>query len=73
MTVLKAFFDTHSTPVPELVYSPDGTTLVHYTGADAGQITVETELNKLAMNTPMGRDYAGVHWRSDEYNFRVGG
>ena len=21
-----------------------------------------------AMNIPMGRDYAGVHWRSDELN-----
>ena len=68
VTILKAFFDTHNTPVPELVYSPDGVTLVPYTGADADQITVETELNKLAMNIPMGRNHAGIHWRSDEYN-----
>ena len=68
VTVLKAFFDTHNTPVPDRVYSPDGVTLVPYTRADADQITVETELNKLAMNIPMGRDYAGIHWRSDEYN-----
>ena len=28
-------------------------------------MTVESELNKLAANIAVGRDMAGVHWRSD--------
>jgi hypothetical protein len=48
-----------------VVASDDGQSLVAYTGADAGQITVGGELNKLADNVAQGRDMAGVHWRSD--------
>jgi hypothetical protein len=43
----------------------DGQSLLPYTGSDAGQITVGGELNKLANNVALGRDMAGVHWRSD--------
>jgi hypothetical protein len=65
VTALKAFFDdTFVLPNP-IVASDDGQTLVPYTGADAGQITVGGELNKLASNVALGRDMAGVHWRSD--------
>jgi hypothetical protein len=65
VTALKAFFDdTFVLPSP-IVASDDGQTLVPYTGADAGQITVGGELNKLASNVGLGRDMAGVHWRSD--------
>ena len=65
VTALKAFFDdTFVLPSP-IVASDDGQTLVPYTGADAGQITVGGELNKLASNVALGRDMAGVHWRSD--------
>ncbi len=39
--------------------------LVAYTKADADQMTVEGELNKLACNVAMGRSMGGVHWRSD--------
>jgi hypothetical protein len=39
--------------------------LLPYAGSDAGQITVGGELNKLANNVALGRDMAGVHWRSD--------
>jgi hypothetical protein len=35
------------------------------TGSDASQITVGGELDKLANNVALGRDMAGVHWRSD--------
>jgi hypothetical protein len=33
-----------------------------YTGGD---LRVGDELNKLASNVALGRDFAGVHWRSD--------
>jgi hypothetical protein len=38
---------------------------VDYTGADARDLTVDGELNKLAANISIGRNGAGVHWRSD--------
>jgi hypothetical protein len=64
-TVLKAFFN-ESTPIENpLVPNSTGTALVAYTGADAGQMTVGGELNKLAGNIAIGRNGAGVHWRSD--------
>jgi hypothetical protein len=65
VTALKAFFnETFVIPKP-VVSSDDGLTLLDYTGPDAGQITVGGELNKLASNVALGRDMAGVHWRSD--------
>ncbi len=42
--------------------SPDGLALVPYKGPD---LRVGGELNKLAANIALGRDIAGVHWRSD--------
>jgi hypothetical protein len=64
-TILKAFFD-ESTPIENPVLaSSDGLSLVAYTGADAGQMTVGGELNKLAGNIALFRNAAGVHWRSD--------
>jgi hypothetical protein len=65
VTVLKAFFnESYVLPSP-VVASDDGQSLLPYTGADAGQITVGGELNKLADNVALGRNMAGVHWRSD--------
>ena len=65
VTALKAFFnETFVIPKP-VVASDDGQSLLAYTGADAGQITLGGELNKLADNVGLGRDMAGVHWRSD--------
>lgn len=53
--------------------SPDGTALVPYTGSDAGQITVNGEINKLASNIGQARDFAGAHWRSDsDYGILLG-
>ena len=44
----------------------DGLSLVPYTGGDAGEITVNGELNKLANNVSFGHGiHAGIHWRSD--------
>jgi hypothetical protein len=64
-TILKAFFD-ESTPMENpVIASMDGLSLVAYTGADAGQMTVGGELNKLAGNIAIFRNAAGVHWRSD--------
>ena len=39
--------------------------LSSYTGPDAGQITLTSELNKLASNIAQARNIAGLHWRSD--------
>jgi hypothetical protein len=65
VTALKAFFnESFAIPNPVLA-SDDGQSLIPYTGADAGQITVGGELNKLANNVALGRDMAAVHWRSD--------
>ena len=65
VTVLKAWFD-ESTPIPDPVV-PDrsGTKLVAYRGADADELTVGGELNKVAANIATGRNMAGVHWRTD--------
>lgn len=69
VTILKAWFK-ESTKLVDLGVTPaqpldDGTGLVPYVGADAGDLTVGGELNKLASNVALGRNTAGVHWRSD--------
>jgi hypothetical protein len=65
-TILKAFLnERHPWPVAPKVPSADGTTLVNYTGPDAGELTVGGELDKLAANIALGRSAAGVHWRTD--------
>ena len=49
-----------------MVPSSDGLSLVPYTGSDAGQLTVNGELHKLAHNVSYGHGiHAGIHWRSD--------
>jgi hypothetical protein len=70
VTILKAFFDDTTLLVNigdgQIVQpSEDGVSLVFYQGADAGQLTVGGELNKIAANVAIGRNMAGVHWRSD--------
>jgi len=65
VTILKAIFD-ESYVLPNPVQpSADGLSLVPYTGPDAGKLTVGGELNKIASNIGIGRNIAGVHWRSD--------
>ena len=60
-TVLKAFFE-ESLVIPDpVVASRTGDTLETYVGT----LTVGGEINKLANNIALGRDWAGVHYRSD--------
>lgn len=66
ITVLKFFFDGSFVIPNPVVSSPDGLSLVPYTGADAAQLTVNGELNKLGHNVSFGHGiHAGIHWRSD--------
>jgi hypothetical protein len=62
VTALKAVFNESFVIPSPVVASDDGTTLIPYTGA---ALTVGDELNKLAANISLGRDAAGVHYRSD--------
>ena len=62
-TILKAFFDESTVIQNPLVPDSTGLTLVPYTGSET--LTVGGELNKLASNVALGRNTAGVHWRSD--------
>jgi hypothetical protein len=66
LTLLKFIFDgTFVVPDP-VVPASDGLSLVPYTGPDAGQLTVNGELNKLGHNVSFGHGiHAGIHWRSD--------
>jgi hypothetical protein len=79
VTILKAWFDETEVFDPAVVADPKlkaarrpkipdaaGTALVNYL-APAGErpLTVGGELNKLAANVAIGRNMAGVHWRTD--------
>jgi hypothetical protein len=47
--------------------------LVELSGADADQITKNGEIDKLASNIGLARDFAGIRWRSDyEWGLRLG-
>jgi hypothetical protein len=62
-TLLKAFFDEDRVIENPVQPDPrDPTRLVPYAGPP---LTVGGELNKLAPNYGAGRDWAGIHWRSD--------
>lgn len=62
VTILKAFFKEDFVLPNPVVPTSDGSSLQNYTG---GNLTIGNELNKLAANISIGRDTAGVHWRSD--------
>ncbi len=65
VTMLKAFFNENFIfPSP---VEPDiaNATLVAYMGTP---LTIGGELNKLASNIALGRDFAGVHYRTDGTN-----
>jgi len=65
VTILKAWFDeTFVLPPPYWAADRDGVALVNVT-AGSPPLTVAGELNKLAANISVGRNAAGVHWRSD--------
>jgi hypothetical protein len=62
VTVLKALFDeSYIVPTP-VVSAPDGLSLRPYAGPP---LTVGGELDKLAANISLGRNFAGIHWRTD--------
>lgn len=68
-TVMKAIFDDltkikdHFTPVKPDPAKPSQ--LIPLSGEGENQMTVGSELDKLASNIAMARDWAGVHWRAD--------
>jgi hypothetical protein len=61
-TVLKAWFAESWVLPKSFVPSADGGSLVEWTGPG---LTVGGELDKLAENIAYGRNYAGIHSRSD--------
>jgi hypothetical protein len=66
ISVLKFFFDGDFVIPNPVVPTSDGLSLAPYTGSDAGQLTVNGELNKLGHNVSFGHGiHAGIHWRSD--------
>ena len=62
VTVLKAWFDDSFVLPNPVVADAAGLSLVPYSGPS---LTVGGELNKLAANIAIGRNGAGVHYRSD--------
>ena len=67
-TLVKAFFDD-TVPLSSMTdivqASSDGLSLTPYTGSDRSSITIGGEMDKVAANVGIGRNHAGVHWRSD--------
>ena len=71
VTILKMFFqcDIPWESLQGLVEANNtGDMLDPYTEPDASEVTVGTELNKLAYNVSLGRCWGGVHYRTDTYN-----
>ncbi|WP_097027802.1 vanadium-dependent haloperoxidase [Clostridium peptidivorans] len=62
VTILKAFFNEDYIIPNPVVASADGLKLQPYLKSN---LKVGEELNKLAANISLARDFAGVHWRSD--------
>lgn len=60
-TVLKAFFEEDVHIPNPVITTADGSALQSYSGS----LTIGGEINKLASNIALGRDWAGVHYRSD--------
>jgi membrane-associated phospholipid phosphatase len=61
-TILKALFDEQLAVPDCVVPSDDGRSLLPYRGP---ALTVRGEVEKLAYNVAFGRNFAGIHWRSD--------
>jgi hypothetical protein len=74
ITVIKFFFDGDAVMPSPKVPSSDGLSLLPYSGADAGEMKVSGELNKLARDITFGHGiHAGIHWRSDsDYSMLLG-
>ena len=68
--MLKAFFNEQEILTNCVKASSDGLSLIPL---DDVALTVGDEINKLAFNIAMGRDFAGIHYRSDaETGLRLG-
>jgi hypothetical protein len=68
--MLKAFFDETQILTNCAKASSDGLSLIPF---EDFALTVGGEINKLAFNVAMGRDFAGIHYRSDaEAGLRLG-
>ena len=70
ITILKFFFDGTFILNNPVMPSDDGTELVPWNGnpalGDAGPLTVNGELHKLAHNVTFGHGlHGGIHWRTD--------
>jgi hypothetical protein len=65
VTVLKAWFDESFVLPNPVVADATGLVLQPYTGP---ALTVGNELNKLAANVAIGRNAAGIHYRSDYWD-----
>lgn len=66
IAVLKFFFDGNFQIKAPLVPSSNGGSLVPYAGADASEMTINGEFNKLGHNVTFGHGlHGGIHWRSD--------
>jgi hypothetical protein len=61
-TILKAFFDADYVLPHPVEATADGAALDPWRGAG---LTLSNEIDKLASNIALGRDAAGVHYRSD--------
>lgn len=61
-TVAKAIFEPTAIIAPTMTLSNDGTTLIPYNDV---ALTIGGEINKLAWNVAMGRNWAGVNYHSD--------
>ncbi|WP_435364879.1 vanadium-dependent haloperoxidase [Haloarchaeobius sp. DYHT-AS-18] len=68
VTVLKAYFDEDAEILNPVFTDPTGSDLLYYTDDLPwydGPLTVGHELNKLADNIAIGRNWAGIHYRTD--------
>lgn len=73
VSIIKALYKTDIKMVdlpdgngrPQMVDPANFSLLANYNGADANEMTVEGELNKIGVNVANGRNIAGVHWRTD--------
>lgn len=57
--------DSRVDTIPGLAVTDTAGAFQAYTGTDRDTLTIEDEVNKLAANIAIGRNAAGVHYRSD--------
>lgn len=63
--ILKAAFDTSKIWTNPVVVGPQNQIIIPYLQAPAQELTIEGELNKFLSNISIGRNWAGIHYRSD--------